>query len=255
MRKTGFVQREKKDDFRNQRLAIGLHAVKEVLKIRPKSISKFLIKKDWSSSKEHFEMVNELKRNSISFEERTNESLDKLGTAHQGVACFVKDVPVLDLDAVKKLESVVLLILDGVEDPHNLGAILRTAWLMGVKGVVIPQDRAVGLTPTVHKVSCGAVEHVPVLTISNFSNLIEDLKESGFWIYGLSGVAKKSIYQLKLPKKIAWALGAEDKGLRIPTERSCDELVKIPQIDDAASYNVSVSTAIALCETFRQINQ
>jgi 23S rRNA (guanosine2251-2'-O)-methyltransferase len=253
MKKKAFSPREN-NEFKNQRLAIGLHAIREVLKIRPKSIGKFIVKKDWASSKDHVEIVNELRRRSIPFEERSQDSLDKLGNAHQGVACFIADSPEFNLEKVKNLEEAVVLILDGVEDPHNLGAILRTSWLMNVNGLVIPQDRAVGLTPTVHKVACGAVEHVPVLSITNFSNVIEELKQSGFWVYGLSGNAKLNIYQLKLPKKVAWILGAEDKGMRIPTERMCDELVKIPQSDAAASYNVSVSAAIALGETYRQLS-
>jgi 23S rRNA (guanosine2251-2'-O)-methyltransferase len=253
MRKSGFVQNKKKDEIKNQRLAIGLHAFREVLKVRPKSVSKILIKKDWASSKEHIEIVNELKRKSMPFEERTSESLDKLGSSHQGVACFIKDSPQFEILNIFNEDSAIVLILDGVEDPHNLGAILRTAWLMGVKGVIIPKDRAVGLTPTVHKVSCGAVEHVPVLFTSNFSSLIEDFKKNDFWIYGLSGGSQKSIYQLRLPKKIVWILGAEDRGMRIQTEKSCDEIVQIPQEDNAASYNVSVSAAIALSESFRQL--
>lgn len=253
MKKKVFSPREK-NELRKQRLAIGLHAVKEILKVRPKSITKFIIKKDWESSKDHVEIVNELKRRSISFEEKSQDFLDKLGTAHQGLACFVSEAPEFKLEDIKNKEQAVVLILDGVEDPHNLGAILRTAWLMGVNGLVIPQDRAVGLTPTVHKVACGAVEHTPVLIVANFSNLIEDLKQSGFWIYGLSGDAKSDIYQLKLPNKIAWILGAEDKGMRTATVKICDELARIPQGDAAASYNVSVSAAIALGETFRQLS-
>jgi 23S rRNA (guanosine2251-2'-O)-methyltransferase len=241
-----------KKELRNQRLAIGLHAVKEVLKIRPKAITKFIIKKEWASSKEHVDIVNELKRRSIPFEEKTQEQIDKLGTAHQGVACFINAAPIFELEKIKTQEQAVILVLDGVEDPHNLGAILRTAWLMGVDGLIVPQDRAVGLTPTVHKVACGAVEHVPVLFITNFTNVLNDLKENGFWIYGLSGDAKLGVYQLKLPKKIVWILGAEDKGMRNTTEKICDELVSIRQKVNAASYNVSVSAAIALAETFRQ---
>ena len=143
-------------------------------------------------------------------------------------------------------------MLDGIEDPHNLGAILRTSWLTGVHGVLIPEDRAVGLTPTVHKVACGGVEHVPVEETTNFSNYAEDLKKKGYWIYGLSPRGKKSIFELDLPEKVVWAIGAEDKGMRVTTERLCDELVFIPQSSASASYNASVATAMALTETLRQ---
>jgi 23S rRNA (guanosine2251-2'-O)-methyltransferase len=252
MKKKVFSPREK-NPFRDQRLAIGLHAVKEVLKVRPKAISKVLLKKEWASSKDHVEIASEAKRRGVTIEEKSSESLDKLGAAHQGVACFISESPQFKIEEIKIQKQAVILFLDGVEDPHNLGAILRTAWLMGVDGLVIPHDRAVGLTPTAHKVACGGVEHVPVLFVTSFSNLIDELKQDGFWIYGLSGDGKANLYQTRLPNKIAWILGSEDKGMRITTERSCDELITIPQKDAAASYNVSVSAAIALAETFRQL--
>ena len=147
-----------------------------------------------------------------------------------------------------------VIALDGVEDTHNLGAILRTSWLMGVNGMIIPEDRAVGLTAAVHKVACGGVEHVPILRTNQFTQPFEQLKKDGFWVFGLSHKAERSIYDAKIPEKVIWVLGAEDKGLRSPTEKICDELFSIPQSSPAASYNVSVSAALALAETKRQWN-
>ena len=145
-----------------------------------------------------------------------------------------------------------VLALDGVEDTQNLGAVLRTSWLMGVNGIIIPEDRAVGLTASVHKVACGGAEHVPIHRTNQFNTPFEHLKKAGFWVFGLSHTAKRSIYDLQIPEKVIWVLGAEDKGLRTTTEKACDELVYIPQVSPTASYNVSVSAALALAETKRQ---
>ncbi len=123
---------------------------------------------------------------------------------------------------------------------------------MGVEAVLLPSDRAVGLVPTVHKVSCGGVEHVPVIEVPNLSNVLSGLKDKGYWVFGLAAGGKQTMETVKIPEKIVWVLGAEDKGLRTTTERSCDELISIPQSDNAASYNVSVATGVALYETRRQ---
>jgi len=178
--------------------------------------------------------------------------LEKFGPSQQGAAVFVDGAPELDIGGLEKNEKSILLILDGIEDPHNLGAIVRTSWLVGVDGVFIPEDRAVGLTPTVHKVACGGVEHVPVMGVTNFSNYSEELKKQGYWLYGLSPRGKKSIFELELPEKVVWVVGSEDKGMRVTTERLCDELAFIPQASSSASYNASVATAMALAETLRQ---
>ncbi len=149
----------------------------------------------------------------------------------------------------------VVLLLDGLEDPHNLGSILRTAWLSGVTAILTPEDRAVGLTATVCKIASGGAEHVPVDTHANLASAIQQLKDLGFWIYGLSEKGARKPWEFELPKKIAWVVGNEGSGMRVPTERACDELVRLPQVPTGSSYNASIAAAMALAETCRQLKQ
>jgi 23S rRNA (guanosine2251-2'-O)-methyltransferase len=237
---------------REWRIVVGNHAIKEALVMRPKKVKGMWLKNGWETSSDLREIEEMARKHKITPEIRQEGVIDKFGSSHQGAALFVEGAPGLDLDHVASLDTSIILMLDGIEDPHNLGAILRTSWLTGVRGVLIPEDRAVGLTPTVHKVACGGVEHVPVEETTNFSKYTEQLKEKGYWVYGLSPRGKKSIFELDLPEKVIWAIGAEDKGLRVTTERLCDELVYIPQTNASASFNASVATAMALTETLRQ---
>lgn len=234
------------------RIVIGTHAVKEVFVRRPKAIKSMWLKAGWESSVDLKEIQALAVKYNIKIEERSEQALEKFGPSQQGCALFVSSAPEFSLKQLGHKETSIVLMLDGIEDPHNLGAILRTSWLIGVEGVMIPKERAVGLTPTTHKVACGGVEHVPVEAVTNFSPNIEALKEKGYWVYGLSPRGTKSLYDLNLPEKVVWAVGAEDKGMRVTTEKLCDELVYLPQTSSSASYNASVATAMALSETLRQ---
>ncbi len=237
---------------REWRVVIGTHAIREALKIRPKSVKGMWLRSNWESSADLRELQEFAQEKRIKAEAKPDSVLEKFGPSQQGAALFLDDAPALEMGDLENLESSVVLILDGIEDPHNLGAILRTSWLTGAHGVLIPQDRAVGLTPTAHKVACGGAEHVPVEETTNFSKYAEEFKKMGYWIYGLSPNGKKSIFDLDLPAKVVWAIGSEDKGMRVTTERLCDELVYITQSSASASYNASVATAMALTETLRQ---
>lgn len=230
----------------------GTHAVKEALNVRPQSIKQAYLQSNLTATPEIKELIQILRDHEIRFEERSDAELSKICAGHQGAVIFSDYNPAFDYTHQGWSHNSMIVALDGVEDPHNLGAILRTSWLMDVSGLIIPQDRAVGLTPTVHKVACGGAEHVEIARINNFNDPFETLKEAGFWVYGLSHKATKSIYDIEYPEKVIWVLGAEDKGLRSTTERVCDELVSIPQASADASYNVSVATAMALAETKRQ---
>ncbi|MES2801616.1 MAG: 23S rRNA (guanosine(2251)-2'-O)-methyltransferase RlmB [Bdellovibrionota bacterium] len=230
----------------------GTHAVKEALSVRPQSIKQAYVQSNLLNSPDIKELLQIFKANDIRFEEKNEMELAKMCAGHQGAVICSDYNPAFDYTQQGWENKSMIVALDGVEDPHNLGAILRTSWLMGVSGLIIPQDRAVGLTPTVHKVACGGAEHVEIARINNFNDPFETLKASGFWVYGLSHKATKSIYDIQYPEKVIWVLGAEDKGLRSTTERACDELVSIPQASADASYNVSVATAMALAETKRQ---
>ncbi|WP_374000519.1 TrmH family RNA methyltransferase [Bdellovibrio bacteriovorus] len=237
---------------RDWRVVIGTHAINEVLSVRPSKVKGFWLRQGWETSGDLREMNDRAQKLRIKVDVKSEQVLEKFGPSQQGAAIFVDGAPELDLAGLENLDKSIMLILDGIEDPHNLGAILRTSWLVGAQGVLIPEDRAVGLTPTVHKVACGGVEHVPVEETTNFANYADELKKKGYWIYGLSPRGKRSIFDLELPDKVVWAIGSEDKGMRVTTERLCDELVVIPQASSSASYNASVATAMALTETLRQ---
>nr|VFJ61860.1 MAG: 23S rRNA (guanosine2251-2'-O)-methyltransferase [Candidatus Kentron sp. FM] len=149
-------------------------------------------------------------------------------------------------------EPALLLILDGVQDPHNLGACLRSADGAGVHGVVAPRDRAVGLTPTVRKVACGAAESVPFIRIVNLARSLDELRIAGVGIIGLTGEADESLYDLPLTGPIALVLGGEGKGLRRLTRAGCDRLARLPMRGTVESLNVSVTAGICLYEARRQ---
>lgn len=229
----------------------GTHAINEALKVHGKQSKLLVLREDYESSQDLKKMFDVASKLRVKTNLRNRGQLEKLFPSNQGALLYVDGQPELNLE---KLEAPsVLMILDGLEDPHNLGAIIRTCWLMGVKGILIPQDRSVQLTPTVHKVASGGVEHVPVLATGNFDHIVSQLKEQGFWVYGLAAPSKKTIYQQKLPQKIVLVVGSEEKGMRKTTSRLCDELVELPQVSADASYNASVAAAMGLAECFRQI--
>lgn len=234
------------------RMIAGTHAILECLNVRPDSIKMAIFDRNWNSQGDLREIFEVVTKKRIPTEERSSGELEKVCYSHQGCVIYSSYVPDFDVHEQTWAHNSLIVALDGVEDPHNLGAVLRTSWLMSAAGLIIPSDRAVGLTATVHKVACGGVEHVPVLVAQNFAEAFKPLKDAGFWVFGLSHKAKKTIYDLKMPEKVIWVLGAEDKGLRITTERACDELVSLPQVSADASYNVSVAAAMAIAETKRQ---
>jgi 23S rRNA (guanosine2251-2'-O)-methyltransferase len=237
---------------KNWRQVAGTHAIIELLRVRAKSVQVVLLQTNWRSSADLRELTDLLNTHKIKIEEKSDQQLQEISRSHQGAIAFSNHNLDLSFDQLTTIKTGLVLALDGVEDTQNLGAILRTSWLMGASGVIIPEDRAVGLTATVHKVACGGAEHVPIHRANQFATPFETLKKAGYWVFGLSHKAEKSIYDLKIPDKVVWVLGAEDKGLRNPTEKACDELVSIPQTSPLASYNVSVSAALALAETKRQ---
>ena len=174
---------------------------------------------------------------------------------HQGVAARVdaaQRVQHLDdvLDTLS--EPPLLLVLDGVQDPHNLGACLRSADAFGVHAVIAPKDRAVGITATVEKVACGAAETVPYITVTNLARTLRELKERQIWVVGAAGDAEKDLNSFRHTGAMAWVLGAEGEGLRRLTLETCDELVRIPMLGSVESLNVSVSAGICLFEARRQ---
>ncbi|WJW74793.1 23S rRNA (guanosine(2251)-2'-O)-methyltransferase RlmB [Thiohalobacter sp. IOR34] len=179
------------------------------------------------------------------------------GARHQGVAAEVRPQPLRgerELPAfLAGLEApLFLLVLDGVTDPHNLGACLRSADAAGVQAVILPRDKAVGLTPVVRKVACGAAETLPVFQVTNLARALRVLRDAGLWIYGAAGEAEQSLYQTDLRGPLALVLGSEGRGLRRLTREHCDALLRIPMHGSVASLNVSVAAGVMLFEACRQ---
>lgn len=190
---------------------------------------------------------------------RDRAALDRMtgGARHQGVvarydapaALAESALPVL---AEKAGREALFLVLDGVTDPHNFGACLRSAEAAGVTAVVVPKDRAVGVTPTVRRASTGAADRVPIVSATNLARALKALKDAGVWLVGLAGEATQSLYAIDLDGPIALVLGGEGEGMRRLTREACDFVAKIPMRGDVESLNVSVSTGIVLFEALRQ---
>lgn len=190
----------------------------------------------------------------------TNVKLDAMvnGARHQGVVavCHAVVSPHMALTIPELLsgldEPPFLLVLDGVQDPHNLGACLRTADAAGVHAVIVPKDRAVGITPVVSKVACGAAEHVPLIQVSNLARTLRILKDAGVWLLGADERGEVPLFEADLKGALALVLGAEGQGLRRLTREQCDLLIAVPMAGSVASLNVSVATGICLFEAVRQ---
>lgn len=205
---------------------------------------------------EIFELARE---NRIIVEEVRRERLERLvdvGVNHQGVVAIAAAADYVDPDDIldAATDPALFVILDGIEDPRNLGAILRTAECAGANGVFIPERRAVGLTDTVAKSSAGAIEHVKVAKVSNLNRFIEDLKHRGVWVVGTSGDAAMSYTDWDWSTPTALVLGAEGSGLHRLVAENCDALVKIPMYGKIDSLNVSVAAGVVLFEARRQRN-
>ncbi len=195
----------------------------------------------------------------VSVRQREKGDLARLcGTDHhQGVALRVESFAYVDLADIlacwrESGESGLLLVLDGVQDPHNLGALIRSAACAGAHGVIIPTDRAAQVTPVVEKVSAGAVETVPIAQVTNIARTLEELKEAGFWIYGADSSAVSSVFDQDVRGNVALVIGSEGEGMRPLVQKRCDLLVKIPLKGGVSSLNASVSGGILLFEVVRQ---
>lgn len=234
------------------RCVVGIHAVEELLAIRPRAIEQLWLRETYEDHPLLKKIFDSTKRLNVRVQMHPVGALDKVVSNHQGVLAFSNAEPELDWAALAGAATATLVALDEVEDPHNLGAVLRTSWLLGGLAVLTPEHRSAQLSPAVSKVAQGAVEHVPVVRDGALPGQLEALKKQGFWVLGLSHKAKQDIYSLEIPQKVVWVLGSEASGLRKSVEGVCDDLVSIPQSAPNASYNVSVAAAIALAETYRQ---
>jgi 23S rRNA (guanosine2251-2'-O)-methyltransferase len=198
------------------------------------------------------EIIDMARRASVPVRFEPRASLDRLaGTpAHQGVVAMGVARRYADLDAAA--ESAMLVVLDGVEDPHNLGAIIRTAHAAGAGSIVIPERRAVGITDVVAKAAAGALEHLPVARVTNINRALEDLKKRGYWIYGLDERGAEDYDRIEFASPTAFVLGGEGKGLHEQVRKHCDALVRIPLAGKISSLNVSVAAGIVLFDWKRR---
>ena len=236
----------------------GLHSVQAALDYSPKKIHKAWVDSG-RQDKRLTQAVNDLLDLGIEPEKVDRKRLDRLADTnnHQGIVIEVEmpgELSESDLKtAVENLASPALfLVLDNVQDPHNLGACLRTADATGVHGVIITKDNATGITPTVCKVASGAAETVPVYQVTNLARTLRWLKGEGLWIMGADGETSQTVYTTDFTIPLALVVGTEGKGLRRLTKEQCDMLVSIPMMGQVESLNLSVATGVLLYEAVRQ---
>jgi 23S rRNA (guanosine2251-2'-O)-methyltransferase len=177
---------------------------------------------------------------------------------HQGMALKVAPFPYSDLEdiiskASERTNGGFILILDGIQDPHNLGALIRTAACAGADGVIIPKDRACGITSAAEKASAGAVETIPIAQVTNIAQTLESLKQSGYWVYGLAGEAGQSLYSIEFSGSVVIVVGSEGEGIRPLVRKQCDMLMSIPLSGGVGSLNASVAGGIALFEVAKKL--
>jgi 23S rRNA (guanosine2251-2'-O)-methyltransferase len=205
------------------------------------------------------ELAERAKTLKITVNHRPREQLDKVAgdARHQGVAALYEAAPLAhenDLAALMERDgsSTLVLVLDGVTDPHNLGACLRSSAAAKVTAVIVPKDRAVGLTPVVRRASAGGADRVPLIAVTNLARTLRELKDAGVWITGLDGETETSIYAIDFKGPVAIVLGGEGEGMRRLTREHCDFVAKIPMPGSMESLNVSVATGVVLFEALRQ---
>jgi len=192
--------------------------------------------------------IDDLKKKHIEFEIVDRNVLDKMTKSgnHQGAVCEVEEFKLYDVKDLLKKENGFIVILDGIEDPHNLGAIIRTCECAGVDGVIYKKHHSVKVNETVGKVACGALEYVKVCEVTNINNTIDELKENGYWIVGSDGSAKDYYDDLKYDSNIALIIGSEGKGMSRLTKEKCDFMVKLPMKGHVTSLNASVAAGILI---------
>jgi 23S rRNA (guanosine2251-2'-O)-methyltransferase len=236
----------------------GIHAVQAALDYSPQKI-----RRAWVDSQRQDvrlkQVIDDIVKLGITPEKTERKKLEKMadGKNHQGIVVAVELPAMRSEDQLKQdVEALTAtpfyLVLDQVQDPHNLGACLRTADAVGAHGVIVTKDNAAGITPTVCKVASGAAETVPVYQVTNLARVLRWLKEQNIWIMGAAGEAEQTVFQMKLDMPLAVVMGTEGTGMRHLTRQHCDFLVKIPMAGQVESLNVSVAAGVLLYEVFRQ---
>jgi 23S rRNA (guanosine2251-2'-O)-methyltransferase len=236
----------------------GIHPVMEALESSRLQFQKIFI----STHKSHpsiQRIVNLASQRHIPIASTTKEALEQIahGGLHQNVVGLLEEIPYVDMREIlsqwKKMgRKALFLILDGIQDPQNLGSLIRTALGCGAHGIIIPKHRAAKITPTVVKASAGAVAHLPIARVVNIATTVDTLRKEKIWVYGASGEAKDLIYELDLNIDLAIVIGAEGKGIRPLVKKKCDRLFSIPMKGPLASFNASISAGMILYEVMRQ---
>jgi len=240
---------------REPRVVFGFHAVLSRLRADPASVLEIFLDESRNDGRGR-DLAAAAERAGVKLQRVPTKRLDGFygGGRHQGVVArvSVKRAGESLEDVLEGVDKPLLLVLDGVTDPHNLGACLRVANAAGANAVVAPKDRAAGITPTVSKVASGAAEATPYIMVTNLARALSDIKEKNIWVVGADERAEKTLYETDLPDSIAWVLGAEGEGMRRLTRESCDLLVRIPMKGEVESLNVSVSAGVCLFESVRR---
>ncbi len=244
---------------KSQELIYGIHAVEAAIRNQPENILQVFVQQG-RNDKRINTILNIAKNSGLSVQTITNESLkEKCPKArHQGVVAEIRQSSsgTVSLEDILEKDSVLLLVLDEVQDPHNIGACLRTADAVAVDAVIVSKNRSPALTPVIRNVASGAAETVPYIMVSNLARALEKIKQSNVWVVGTSGDCERTIYSssdsTSANKRLALVMGSEGKGMRRLTREACDELVSIPMLGTVESLNISVATAVCLYEIRRQ---
>jgi 23S rRNA (guanosine2251-2'-O)-methyltransferase len=244
--------------MKNTEWVYGLHAINSLLKHKPDAIIQLFVQEGRDDERIQA-VLEDAKTLALPIQQCSRTELDeKADAVHQGVIALCKPIKLEKTEGflnelLKNLDHPpFLLILDGVTDPHNLGACLRSAEAAGVDAVIVPKDKSALMNPTVRKVACGAAEIVPFIAVTNLTRCLQSLQKQGIWILGTAGEAEQDIYQTDLKGPLALVLGSEGKGMRRLTRENCDALLSIPLAGEVSSLNVSVSAGICLFEAVRQ---
>ena len=226
----------------------GRNVCYEAIKANHKVYKAYVTNKFYD--KEKF-IINKLTENNVKIDVVDKIVLDKLGL-HQGIALDVEDYKTYSLEEVINGDKQYFLILDGIVDPHNLGAIMRTMDASGLDGIIIPKNRSVSINETVAKVSCGAIEYVKLIEVNNINRCIDELKKKGFWIYGTDMNDKQDYTSIDTSTSLAVVIGNEGEGISRLVKEKCDYIISIPMVGHVESLNASVSAGIIIYEIFRK---
>ncbi len=243
---------------REPRVVFGFHAVLSRLRADASSVLEIFLDETRNDARAR-DLASTAERAGVRLLRVPTRRLDGFygGGRHQGVVARVEIKSAADTvdELLSQVEKPLLLVLDGVTDPHNLGACLRVANAAGAHAVIAPRDRAAGITPAVSKVASGAAEATPYIMVTNLARTLAEIKERNVWVIGADERADQTLYEADLPDAVAWVLGAEGEGMRRLTRESCDLLVRIPMLGEVESLNVSVSAGVCLFESVRRRRQ